>query len=105
MDENPSALQLKLSGPVLECNWQGPFCWTGFCRNSDVPPLPKHRGVYLQTVSSDGGFIVLGAGYTLRPVHQRFAEHLRNWMKGEYTVFDIESIRMGERREIWHGWG
>ena len=35
---------------------------------------------------------------------RRFAEHTREYMNGRYTVLEVESAQIGQRKEIWHGW-
>lgn len=92
-------------GNELHIEWEGPFAWTGYERQSGLSGLPKLRGVYLQAVEHGEGYAVYGAGITLRTVHIRFQEHLRKWLAGDYTVLDIEAMQRGERKEVWHGWG
>lgn len=43
------------------------------------------------------------AGLTTRPFKTRVKEHIKEYRKGTYTIFDTESLLNGKRVEIWHG--
>jgi hypothetical protein len=45
------------------------------------------------------------AGLTRRLFRQRFREHTRLYLSGDYTVLDVAQLKNGVRSEIWHGWG
>ena len=55
------------------------------------------------TVESDVGYVVYAFGVTRRSVSQRMGEHRRAILRGKYTLFDIDAMRQGIRKEIWHG--
>jgi len=61
------------------------------------------KGVYLWTVESIGGYVVSGCGITSRSIRKRVVEHRRAYLQGKYTLLDIDSMRRGVRKEIWHG--
>ena len=81
----------------------GPFGWP--LRENGLPPIPNLAGVYLMTSPCDDGYLPYGVGITRRPVKKRFAEHTRQYMKGEYNVLNTESARRGIRELVWKGWG
>jgi hypothetical protein len=85
--------------------WTGPFAWTTFEPEANLPPIPNHSGVYLMTVEYLNGYLIYAAGITRRPIPSRFREHNRKYMSGDYTVLDITALKQGIRKEIWHGWG
>lgn len=93
---------------AINLRWAGPYGWPR--ETSSLTPLDhsehsKHGGVYLQAIPyKNGGYIILGAGHTGRPFAKRFAEHKREYLKGNYNVLDIECLRNGKRSEVWHGW-
>ena len=89
----------------IDVAWTGPYGWPKFEAESGLPPLPKHSGVYLQTVEYQDGYIIYAAGLTRRPFKKRFAEHTRNYIRGEYNILDIHELRHGIRKKIWQGWG
>ena len=91
--------------PSIEATWAGPFSWPKFEEKNDLPPIPKSPGVYLQTFEYDDGYLIYAAGLTQRSVLKRFREHTRHFMNGGYTVLDMQAIKKGIRKEIWHGWG
>lgn len=91
--------------PLLGAIWTGPYCWPGFATTYNQHPIPRHPGVYLQTVEYLGGYLIYAAGLTRRPIPERFREHTRKYMSGDYTVLDIAAMQQGIRKEIWHGWG
>ena len=86
----------------LEITWEGPFKWPrSKANNSEFPIYP---GIYLWTVEyAHGGYIVFAAGITRRTIKKRFQEHTLNFLSGVYTLFDLEKMKQGQRKEIWHG--
>lgn len=89
----------------IETTWMGPYSWPGYEQENGLRSLPKQPGLYLQTVEYQNGFLVYAAGLTRRTIPQRFREHTRKYMSGDYNVLDIVAMQQGTRREIWHGWG
>jgi len=90
---------------AIEIAWTGPFAWPSFELENNLPPIPDKPGVYLQTFEYKDGYLIYIAGITRRSVPGRFSEHTIKYMKGDYTVLDIEAIKKGVRKEVWHGWG
>ncbi len=91
--------------PIIEANWKGPFSWPKFEGRNQLDPIPPISGVYLQTFEYQSGYLIYAAGLTRRSVPERFEEHTRKYMNGEYNVLDIDAVQQGIRQEIWHGWG
>lgn len=87
----------------MEILWTGPYGWPRF--EGDLPVLPQHSGIYLQTFEYRKGYLIYCAGLTRRPMGKRFAEHTRKYLRGDYNVLDITAMQHGVRKEIWHGWG
>lgn len=83
--------------------WQGPFSWPGFERINNLALIPDIAGVYLFTFEYKDGYILRSAGAT-NSMKRRFSQHKREYMSGKYTVLDVKSANIGERKEIWHGW-
>jgi hypothetical protein len=90
---------------TIEVEWSGPYSWPTYEGENNLPPLPSLSGVYLQTFRFQNGYLIYAAGLTRRPVSERFGEHTRKYMNGEYSVLDTLAVQKGIRREIWHGWG
>lgn len=90
---------------TIEISWNGPFSWPKFEHENSLPPIPSHSGVYLWTVEYNNGYLIYAAGLTRRTFPTRLREHTRKYLKGDYTVLDIDAMQQGVRREIWHGWG
>jgi hypothetical protein len=90
---------------TIEVGWEGPYSWPAFEGENNLHPLPKIPGVYLQTFEYQGGYLIYAAGLTRRPAPERFSQHTRKYMNGEYNVLDITAAQQGMRSEIWHGWG
>lgn len=90
---------------VIEINWSGPYGWPQFETESNLHPIPKIPGVYLQTVEYQDGYLIYAAGLTRRSIPKRFREHTCKYMSGDYTVLDIAAMQQGIRSEVWHGWG
>jgi hypothetical protein len=88
---------------ALTLNVLGPFGWPRL--EGQAVTLPKMPGVYLMTVPYQDGFLPYGVGITRRPMRNRFVEHTRSYLKGEYNVLDIESAKTGVRKILWQGWG
>ena len=87
----------------MEVRWTGPYGWPRY--EGHLPAVPRHPGVYLQTVEYRKGFLIYCAGITRRSIRKRFAEHTRKYMSGDYNVLDMAAMHHGVRKEIWHGWG
>lgn len=85
-----------------EIIWTGPFDWP--LKKEQQALLSKFAGVYLWTVPYvRGGYVVYLAGLTSRPLYKRFSEHTRHHQNGIYTIFDMDEMQRGNRKEIWHG--
>jgi hypothetical protein len=85
-------------------HWQGPFSWPGYRALQAPPEMPDGAGVYLMTFEQNDGHILRSAGVTLA-MRRRLREHERLYLRGDYTILDVEAARAGIRREHWHGWG
>lgn len=83
--------------------WQGPFSWIGYERNNRLKPVPNIAGVYLITFEYQDGYILRSVGVT-NSMKRRFLEHEREYKKGNYTILDVGYVKIGIRKEIWHGW-
>jgi hypothetical protein len=90
---------------AIDIEWKGPYAWPKFETESNLPAIPKHPGVYLQTSTYENGYIIYAAGITRRPIPQRLREHTRKYLSGDYTILDMDAMKHGVRKEIWHGWG
>lgn len=86
-----------------EITWEGPFSWNRFEQINRLKPIPDIAGIYLFTFEYSDGYILRSAGVT-SSTKRRFAEHTREFMNGKYTVLEVESAQIGQRKEIWHGW-
>lgn len=84
--------------------WMGPFSWNGFEAQNGLEKVPDIAGVYLGAFEYRDGYIVCWAGVT-GSMKRRFAQHTTAFKNGHYTIIDVDAAKMGERREIWHGWG
>jgi len=89
----------------IEVTWEGPYSWPNYEQKNNLPSLTKQSGLYLQTVAYGNGYLIYAAGLTRRTIGQRFMEHTRKYMSGDYNVLDLNAMQNGIRREIWHGWG
>lgn len=96
---------MTIQATTIEVTWDGHYGWPSFESENNLHPIPKYPGVYLQTFEYQDGYLIYAAGITRRPVPIRFREHTRKYMNGEYNVLDISAAQIGNRREIWHGWG
>ena len=86
----------------IEINWIGPFRWPGFENGSTS--FPDFPGIYLWTAEYvHGGYLIYAAGITRRPMKKRFREHTHAYLNGIYTLFDVDAMKQGIRKEIWHG--
>lgn len=90
---------------TIDIYWTGPYSWPKFEPENNLPSIPKHPGIYFQTVEYRDGYLIHAAGLTRRPVPVRFREHTRKYMSGDYNIFDIVAMQQGIRKEVWHGWG
>ena len=79
----------------LDIVWTGPYGWPGY--SLDLPTVPRHSGVYLQTVEYRSGFLVYAAGFTRKTFSARFTQHTRQYLTGGYHVLDIAAMQQGIR--------
>ena len=84
----------------LDVFWSGPHDWPEVRQNS---PLDDLSGVYMWTIESGEGFVVYCFGVTKRSISKRVCEHRRELLRGKYTLFDLDAMKQGIRKEIWHG--
>jgi len=89
-----------MSPKQIDIFWNGPHDWPEVRQKS---PLDDLSGVYMWSVEGEKGFVVYGFGITKRPVSKRVAEHRRATLQGKYTLFDLDAMKQGIRKEIWHG--
>jgi hypothetical protein len=80
----------------LSLRFQGPFSWTG----ERVPAvadcsLAHSAGLYLWTVETSLGELVQYVGETGRAFLERFEEHLRAQLAGQYSVHDVDALLEG----------
>ena len=87
----------------LNVDWKGPYSWPKFEEVNDLPQMPDVEGVYLFSFTFKNGYLVTGVGVTNSTV-KRIKQHNREFKKGNYTILNVESVKIGERKEIWHGW-
>jgi len=83
-----------------------PIFWNGphdFPQLRCPSPLDEISGVYMWTVLGPSGYVCSGCGITERPIRKRMLEHRRGYLSGAYTMLDINEMRKGNRKEIWHG--
>jgi hypothetical protein len=80
--------------------WRGPYEWPELRVKSRLDTM---EGIYMWTVESKGGYVASGCGITRRSIRERVMEHRRAYLQGMYTLLDIDSMRLGIRKEIWHG--
>lgn len=83
--------------------WQGPFAWIGCEQVHNLKLIPDMAGVYLFTFEYLDGYILRSVGVT-NSTKRRFTQHAREYRRGNYTVLDVESAKIGLRKELWHGW-
>ncbi len=67
------------------------------------PSVSEQPGIYLFTVEYINGYLIYMAGWTMRPFKKRLREHIREYQKGTYTIFETIDLQKGRRTEIWHG--
>jgi hypothetical protein len=87
----------------LNLEIQGPYGWPNF--EGGLAILPAIPGVYLTTFEYRDGFVPYSFGITRRPMRERFLEHTRSYVSGDYNILDLESAQQGIRKICWKGWG
>lgn len=85
-----------------ETYWKGPFSWPKY-ENETIPEMPDLEGVYLFTLPYKDSFILANVGIT-KSTKKRFYQHTSIFKKGGYTILDMDAVKNGERKELWHGW-
>lgn len=90
---------------MIVLHWKGPFSWPKFEFENGLPAIPKEPGLYIQSAEYNEGYIIYCAGISRRPIPDRFREHSRSYLKGDYNILDIDLMKQGIRKVLWQGWG
>lgn len=80
--------------------WSGPHDWPEVRQKSSLDNLSS---VYMWSVEGGKVFVVYGFGITKRPVRKRVSEHRRTTLRGKYTLLNLDAMKQGIGKEIWHG--
>jgi hypothetical protein len=97
-------MSIEVVDDRLLLDWNGPFALQGPDGNLFFDsPVANQCGIYVFTINYQDGYLIYLTGWTTRPFKKRFKEHIREYRKGTYTIFNCESFRNGKRDEIWHG--
>lgn len=99
-----SRLKDALNIKVEEIKWQGPFSWPGYESKNNLEAVPDVEGIYLFAFTYKDGYLIYAAGIT-NSTKKRLRRHTLEYKKGNYNVLDVKAAEVGERHEIWHGWG
>ena len=83
----------------------GPYSWPGL---PDAPsifdaPAGSACGIYLWTVPQDTDSLIHYVGQTGRSFAARMQEHYKEHAAGFYSLYDVPSLRRGERKLLWPG--
>jgi hypothetical protein len=95
---------MEHSYQALSICWRGPFFLHGDQGELVTKAtIASRSGIYLFTVEYNGCYLIYAAGLTSRSFKIRFLEHMRDYRKGKYTLFDCADLQKGKRTEMWHG--
>jgi len=87
-----------------ELAFRGPYEWVGpLERTVYGSGWINEPGVYVWTIPIGGVFAVYYVGETGRSFADRFAEHTRAYLSGEYTVWEPEDFLQKRKVEVWGG--
>lgn len=93
--ETEKLYTLKFLGPFYSTEKDGRF---GF-KSPDL----KNAGLYIFTFGYNSGFIVWFDGFSTRNVSVRLNDHIKNILRGSYSILDVNEANAGRRVEIWRG--
>jgi hypothetical protein len=87
-----------------ELVWRGPFDWVGPAERSIFGSnWAKEPGIYLWTIQTGPSNTVYYVGETGRSFGERFAEHTRAYLGGEYSIWGPEEFLQKRKIELWGG--
>ena len=87
-----------------ELVFQGPYEWIGPTdRTIFGSGWVGHPGVYLWTVPIKGFFVPYYVGSTGKSLGDKFVEHTRAYLSGEYTIWDPAELAQRRKVELWGG--
>jgi len=87
-----------------ELVWRGPFEWVGAPERSVFGTnWAKEPGVYLWTIQTGPSYTVYFVGETGKSFAERFAEHTKSFLGGEYSVWAPEEFLQKRKIELWGG--
>lgn len=93
----------NLKIPKEKIHWKGPFSLPKYEKETGLNSIPDLSGVYLFCFEFEDGYLLYGAGIS-KSIRKRMLAHIREYKKGNYTVFNTDNAKKGIRDEIWHGW-
>jgi hypothetical protein len=82
-------------------DFQGPFRWHG---SPDLfsQEIAKQKGIYLWTVEQPHGHLVYYVGETSTSFKNRFENHLKSYLSGEYGIPDANDFLQGKSKTwVW----
>jgi hypothetical protein len=87
-----------------ELVWWGPLAWVGPVEHTvHGSRWVNEPGVYLWTIPTGPSFTVYYVGETGRSFGERFTEHTRAYLGGEYSVWEPEDFLQKRKVEVWGG--
>lgn len=66
-------------------------------------PIGKEKGIYLWTIPFENKYLVHYVGETGVSFAYRTMEHIKNYLQGQYTLYEPEEFAKGKKIQLWSG--
>jgi hypothetical protein len=89
---------------ILEIQIHGPFnLGRNESENILLNSIGKEKGIYLWTIPFEDKYLVHYVGETGVSFAFRTMEHIRNYLQGQYGLYEPEEFAKGRKIQLWSG--
>jgi hypothetical protein len=88
----------------IEIQLHGPFdLGKNESENVLLNSLSKEKGIYLWTIPFENKYLVYYVGETGVSFAFRTMEHIKNYLQGQYSLYEPEEFAKGRKIQLWSG--
>jgi hypothetical protein len=87
-----------------ELEIHGEYYWINEANKSIFQsPIADEIGIYLWGIPHENGYLTYNVGETGKSFSQRLKQHLREYLRGNYTIYDSKLWKKGAQKLLWEG--
>lgn len=88
----------------IEIQFHGPFhLRKSESENVLLNSISKEKGLYLWTISFENKYLVYYVGETGVSFAFRTMEHIKNYLQGQYSLYEPKEFAKGRKIQLWSG--